>query len=59
MGVAKARLTWGEPTVRRVVGEIIACVAATPGIAKAAMTTNGWNLRRHIVIWRAGALSVR
>jgi len=57
MGVAKVRLTGGEPTVRRDIGEIIARVAATPGIGKIAMTTNGWNLERHIAGWRAAGLT--
>lgn len=57
LGVAKIRLTGGEPTVRKDVGEIIARLAATPGIAKVAMTTNGWNLRRHIAAWREAGLT--
>jgi cyclic pyranopterin phosphate synthase len=57
LGVAKVRLTGGEPTVRRDVGEIIGQVAATPGVSKVAMTTNGWNLRRHVGAWRATGLT--
>jgi cyclic pyranopterin phosphate synthase len=57
VGVAKIRLTGGEPTVRRDIGDIIARVAQVPGIAKVAMTTNGWNLRRHVGAWRAGGLT--
>jgi cyclic pyranopterin phosphate synthase len=57
LGVAKVLLTGGEPTVRRDVGEIIARVAATPGVTKVAMTTNGWNLRRNIGAWRAAGLT--
>ncbi len=37
--------------MRRDIGEIIARVVATPGIDKVAMTTNGWNLHRHIADW--------
>lgn len=57
LGVAKIRLTGGEPTVRGDIGEIIARVAATTGIDKVAMTTNGWNLDRHIAAWRAAGLT--
>ena len=57
LGVAKVRLTGGEPTVRGDIGEIIARVAATPGIDKVAMTTNGWNLHRHVAAWRAAGLT--
>lgn len=57
LGVAKIRLTGGEPTVRGDIGEIIARVAATPGIDKVAMTTNGWNLHRHVAAWRAAGLT--
>jgi len=57
LGVAKVRLTGGEPTVRRDIGEIIARVAGTPGVSKVAMTTNGWNLRRHVAGWRAAGLT--
>src|ERR1700742_5144221 len=47
LGVGKVRLTGGEPTARKDIGELIARVAATPGVGKVAMTTNGWNLARH------------
>lgn len=57
LGVRKVRLTGGEPTVRRDIGDIIACVAQTPGIEKVAMTTNGWNLSRRIADWRAAGLT--
>ena len=43
LGVAKIRLTGGEPTTRKDIGDLIARSAATPGIGKIAMTTNGWN----------------
>lgn len=57
LGVGKVRLTGGEPTVRKDIGDIIAEVAATPGIAKVAMTTNGWNLAGRIDGWRAAGLT--
>lgn len=57
LGVGKVRLTGGEPSVRRDVGEIIRRVRATPGVDKAAITTNGWNLARRIDDWSAGGLT--
>lgn len=57
LGVSKVRLTGGEPSVRRDLREIIAGVAATPGIEKVAITTNGWNLDRQIGGWRDAGLS--
>ncbi len=57
LGVGKVRLTGGEPSVRRDVGEIIRRVRATPGVDKAAITTNGWNLARQIDDWSAGGLT--
>jgi len=57
LGVVKVRLTGGEPTVRRDIGEIIARVAKVDGIAKVALTTNGWNLRRHVGAWRDAGLT--
>ncbi|MFZ0266067.1 GTP 3',8-cyclase MoaA [Caulobacter sp.] len=56
-GVAKLRLTGGEPSVRRDLVEIIARAAATPGIDKVAITTNGWNLRRNAAAWREAGLT--
>lgn len=57
LGVAKVRLTGGEPTTRGDIGAIIAGVVATPGIDKVAMTTNGWNLHRHVATWHAAGLT--
>jgi GTP 3',8-cyclase len=57
LGLSKVRLTGGEPTVRKDFNAIIETVAAAPGVAKVAMTTNGWNLARHAVGWRASGLS--
>lgn len=57
MGVAKVRLTGGEPSVRRDLTEIVATVAATAGVAKVALTTNGWNLARKAAEWRAAGLT--
>lgn len=57
LGVAKVRLTGGEPSVRRDIGQIIRRVRATPGIHKVAITTNGWDLARRIDDWAAGGLT--
>lgn len=40
-GVERVRLTGGEPTVRRGLADLVAIIAATPGITDVAMTTNG------------------
>lgn len=57
LGVSKVRLTGGEPSVRRDLGEIIRRIRATPGVDKVAVTTNGWNLARQIDDWTAGGLT--
>lgn len=44
LGFWKVRLTGGEPTVRRDIVEIAAAAAATPGVRRVALSTNGWNL---------------
>ena len=41
LGFDKIRLTGGEPTVRPHIVEIVAGIAATPGIKSLSMTTNG------------------
>ena len=41
LGTTKIRLTGGEPTIRPGVVELVRSIAAVPGIAKVAMTTNG------------------
>jgi GTP 3',8-cyclase len=51
LGIRKVRLTGGEPTVRKDLAQLIACVSAQPGIDKVALTTNGWNLSRHVDEW--------
>ncbi|HET8538393.1 MAG TPA: GTP 3',8-cyclase MoaA [Anaeromyxobacter sp.] len=44
LGVRRVRLTGGEPTLRRDLVEIVAAVAAVPGIEEVAITTNGQRL---------------
>ena len=46
LGVRKLRLTGGEPTVRAGIVELVARLAAVPGIEQVVMTTNGHLLGR-------------
>jgi cyclic pyranopterin phosphate synthase len=55
-GVAKVRLTGGEPSVRKDLTQIIAAVADS-GAAKVALTTNGWSLARRISEWAGAGLT--
>jgi len=45
LGVAKLRLTGGEPTLRRDLCALVAALAGDPRLADLAMTTNGLRLR--------------
>ena len=47
LGVSKVRLTGGEPLLRRGVEDLVAMIAAIPGIEDLAMTTNGILLNHH------------
>ena len=42
LGIQKVRLTGGEPLLRQNLQELVARVAAIPGVADLAMTTNGF-----------------
>ena len=57
LGLRKIRLTGGEPSVRKDLTEIIARVAAQSQVDKVAMTTNGWNLARHVDDWVSAGLT--
>jgi len=57
MGLAKIRLTGGEPSVRKDFTQIIARVASIQGVNKIATTTNGWNLSKRIDDWVAAGLN--
>jgi cyclic pyranopterin phosphate synthase len=57
LGMRKVRLTGGEPSLRKDLADIIAVAAATPGIDKVALTTNGCLLRKRIGAWRAAGLT--
>ena len=56
LGMSKIRLT-GEPSLRKDLDEIIATVAAVPGIRKVAITTNGTLLPRRLPGWHRAGLT--
>jgi cyclic pyranopterin phosphate synthase len=47
LGASKVRLTGGEPLLRRGVVDLVAMIAAVPGVEDLAMTTNGVLLNHH------------
>ena len=47
LGATKIRLTGGEPLLRRGVSDLVAMIAAVPGVEDLAMTTNGILLNHH------------
>jgi len=55
-GVQDVRLTGGEPLVRRDVPRLVAMIAAVPGVADLAMTTNGILLPKVAVALREAGL---
>jgi cyclic pyranopterin phosphate synthase len=57
LGFWKVRLTGGEPTVRRDVVEVVRAVAATPGVRKVGLTTNGYRLDALAPALRSAGLS--
>ncbi len=57
VGMHKLRLTGGEPSLRKDLPDIIAIAAATPGIRKIALTTNGTRLPQNLPVWRAAGLT--
>ena len=57
LGMRKVRLTGGEPSLRRDLADIIGIAAATPGVDKVALTTNGCLLRKRVAAWRTAGLT--
>jgi len=57
LGVTKLRLTGGEPLLRRDLPDLVRRVAAVPGIADVAMTTNGSLLAGAAAALRTAGLS--
>ncbi len=57
LGMHKIRLTGGEPSLRKDLDQVIATVAAVPGIRKVAITTNGTLLPRRLPAWHAAGLT--
>lgn len=57
MGTSKVRLTGGEPSLRKDFTHIIETVANTRGIAKVAMTTNGYRMAKLANEWRQAGLT--
>lgn len=57
MGVSKIRLTGGEPLVRKGVVDLVRGIAATPGIDKVSLTTNGVLLPRMAAELKEAGLS--
>jgi GTP 3',8-cyclase len=55
-GVTKVRLTGGEPLLRVGLPDLVAMIAAVPGVDDIALTTNGSLLRRHAAALRAAGL---
>jgi cyclic pyranopterin phosphate synthase len=47
IGIAKVRITGGEPLVRKGCADLVGMLAATPGIADVSLTTNGLLLPRY------------
>jgi cyclic pyranopterin phosphate synthase len=56
LGVAKVRLTGGEPLLRADLPDLVERLAAIPGVRDLALTTNGVLLREHAHALRAAGL---
>jgi GTP 3',8-cyclase len=57
LGVWKVRLTGGEPTIRSDISEIVRRIAATPGVRRIGLTTNGYRLASIVPELRDAGLS--
>jgi len=57
LGTSKIRITGGEPSLRKDLTDIIGICANTPGIEQVAITTNGFQLDKHLPGWLAAGLT--
>lgn len=57
LGTEKIRITGGEPTLRKDFLEIAHTIAATPGVQKVALTTNGYRMARDVHLWQQAGIS--
>lgn len=57
VGMRKVRLTGGEPSLRKDLSDVIAAAAATRGVDRIALTTNGCLLRKRRATWQAAGLT--
>ena len=55
-GIRKVRLTGGEPLLRHQAENLVSRLAAIPGLADLAMTTNGWLFPQKALALRAAGL---
>lgn len=57
LGMRKLRITGGEPSVRHDLAGVLRTAAATPGVTRLAMTTNGTLLSRRLGEWMDAGLN--
>ncbi len=56
-GAEKIRLTGGEPLLRKGLPDLVAQLAAIPGVKDITLTTNGWLLAEHAEALKAAGLN--
>lgn len=56
LGTEKVRLTGGEPSLRKDLGQLIETVKSVDGIGRVAITTNGYRLPMEIDAWQRAGL---
>lgn len=57
LGVARVRLTGGEPLLRRNLVDLVADLASLPGVGDLSLSTNATQLARHAVALKAAGLA--